>query len=85
MPNISDKTKAQSVAAMFVRISKRYDLMNAIMTGGAHNRWRRLAAEIKIEPKKVPFIEARGFLCHELMYLLGGNIEFVETAWNEFI
>ena len=46
MPNISDKTKAQSVAAMFARISKRYDLMNAIMTGGAHNRWRRLAAEM---------------------------------------
>jgi ubiquinone/menaquinone biosynthesis C-methylase UbiE len=31
---------------MFARISKRYDLMNTIMTGGVHNRWRRLAAEM---------------------------------------
>jgi hypothetical protein len=40
-------------------------------------------AEIKITPKRIEYIEARGFLCHELLYLLGGHIEFVETLWRQ--
>lgn len=43
------------------------------------------AAEIKITPKKLEYIEARGFLCHELLYLLGGHIEFVETPWRQCV
>ena len=43
------------------------------------------AAEIKITPKRLNYIYARGFLCHELLCLLGGNIEFVETPWRKFI
>lgn len=43
------------------------------------------AAEIKIKPEQLRYIEARGFLCHELLYLLGGRIEFVETPWRKFI
>ena len=43
------------------------------------------ATEIKIEPKELLFIEARGFLCHELLYLIGGNVEFVETSWKQFV
>ncbi len=37
--------KARRVRAMFGRIVPRYDLMNAIMTGGMDRRWRRLTAE----------------------------------------
>jgi demethylmenaquinone methyltransferase/2-methoxy-6-polyprenyl-1,4-benzoquinol methylase len=29
---------------MFTRIAERYDTMNAVMTGGRHHAWRRLAA-----------------------------------------
>jgi len=31
---VSGEMKAQRVAAMFARISRRYDFMNTIMTGG---------------------------------------------------
>ncbi len=46
MARLSGETKAQRVAAMFSRISPRYDFMNTVMTAGAHNHWRRLAAEL---------------------------------------
>ena len=46
---------------------------------------RGAAAEMKITPRQVKHIEARGFLCYELMYLLGGCIEFIETPWKNFI
>ena len=42
---------------------------------------RGIAKEIGIDPKKIEYIEARGFLCHELLYLLGGRIEFIFTPW----
>jgi hypothetical protein len=42
------------------------------------------AAQIKITPKPIAYIEARGPLCHELLFLLGGRIEFAETSWKEF-
>lgn len=49
MTQTNGETKAKSVAAMFARISARYDFMNTVMTGGAHNRWRRLAARLATE------------------------------------
>lgn len=44
-----------------------------------------LAAQIGIAPRRLEYIEARGFLCHELLLLLGGYIEFVPTSWREFV
>ena len=41
--------KAQYVAGMFARISRRYDLLNTVMTGGMHHRWRRLTARLAVE------------------------------------
>ena len=43
------KEKAQYVAGMFARISRRYDLLNTVMTGRMHHRWRRLTARLAVE------------------------------------
>ena len=42
---------------------------------------RGVAKEIGIEPKRIEHIEARGFLCHELLYLFDGRVEFIFTPW----
>jgi len=43
------------------------------------------ASQIKITPKQISHIDARGPLCHELLFLLGGSIEFIKTPWKEFV
>jgi demethylmenaquinone methyltransferase/2-methoxy-6-polyprenyl-1,4-benzoquinol methylase len=36
---------AEQVRAMFTRIARRYDVMNALMTAGRHHAWRRRTAD----------------------------------------
>ncbi|MSQ05701.1 MAG: ubiquinone/menaquinone biosynthesis methyltransferase [Dehalococcoidia bacterium] len=38
--------KQRYVAEMFTRIARRYDLMNSLMTGGQHHRWKARAARL---------------------------------------
>ncbi len=44
MAHLRGDDKRQYVAEMFARISPRYDLMNSLMTGGLHHRWKRQTA-----------------------------------------
>ena len=46
MAHLQGDAKARYVARMFARISRRYDLLNTLMSGGLHHRWRRLAARL---------------------------------------
>ena len=43
--NFTGPKKAQYVEEMFDRISQRYDLLNTIMSGGRHKRWKGIAAQ----------------------------------------
>ena len=44
MAQLRGDEKRRYVAEMFARISPRYDLMNSLMTGGMHHRWKRATA-----------------------------------------
>lgn len=44
LPGLRGEARANHVATMFARVSHRYDLLNTVMTGGMHHRWRRQAA-----------------------------------------
>ena len=46
MAHLSGDDKRRYVSEMFARISPRYDLMNSLMTGGLHHRWKRDAARL---------------------------------------
>ena len=44
--NLQGKSRTKFVATMFSRISKRYDLLNTLMTGGRHHSWRKTAVKM---------------------------------------
>ena len=46
MTQLQGETKQRYVADLFTRISHRYDLMNTLMTGGMHHRWKRQTARL---------------------------------------
>lgn len=46
MANLSGEAKQSYVADLFARIAGRYDLMNSLMTGGMHHRWKRRTARV---------------------------------------
>ena len=46
MADLQGPARRQYVADLFARIVPRYDLMNTLMTGGLHHRWRRLAVSM---------------------------------------
>lgn len=46
MARLRGEERSRYVSRMFGRISRRYDLLNTVMTGGMHYAWRRLAANI---------------------------------------
>ena len=44
MAQLGGEAKQTYVADLFARIAGRYDLMNSLMTGGMHHRWKRHTA-----------------------------------------
>ena len=48
MARLGGRERADYVSGMFGRISKRYDLLNTIMTGGRHYAWRRMAVDLAV-------------------------------------
>lgn len=46
MTQLQGDAKQRYVADLFARISRRYDLMNTLMTVGMHHRWKRRTARI---------------------------------------
>ena len=48
MAHLRGRERAQYVTRMFARISRRYDLLNTVMTAGRHHAWRRMAAEMAV-------------------------------------
>jgi hypothetical protein len=55
------------------------------LLGDSYEIGRNAATEIRTTARQVPYIEARGLLCHELLYLLGGHIQFARTSWRQFL
>ena len=49
--------KPRYVEAMFTRISGRYDLLNTLMTGGMHYRWKALAADVAARGQEGPGLD----------------------------
>ncbi len=57
MARLRGEERARYVARMFARISRRYDLMNTVMTAGRHYAWRRLATDIAVGDMAGPALD----------------------------
>ena len=57
MANLSGEAKQTYVADLFARIAGRYDLMNSLMTGGMHHRWKRDTARSTAEGLAGPALD----------------------------
>ena len=57
MAHLEGQERARYVARMFGRISRRYDLLNTIMTAGRHHAWRRLAADMAVGEQVGPALD----------------------------
>lgn len=57
MAHLTGQERARYVTRMFARISRRYDLLNAVMSGGRHHAWRRMAARMAVEGLSGPALD----------------------------
>ena len=57
MAQLKGTDKQRYVANLFSRISPRYDLMNTLMTGGMHHRWKRRTAALTADGLEGPALD----------------------------
>ena len=78
MANLSGHARQEYVADLFARIAGRYDLMNSLMTGGMHHRWKKQTARLTAQGLVGPALDiATG--TGDLAYALAGQAS-VEPA-----
>lgn len=63
MANLRGRERARYVADMFTRISRRYDLMNTVMTAGRHYAWRRRACRLAVGSLSGPALDVAAGTC----------------------
>ena len=57
MAQLRGEARQRYVANLFSRISPRYDLMNTLMTGGMHHRWKRRTAALTADGLEGPALD----------------------------
>ncbi len=57
MAQLTGPARRRYVADLFARIARRYDLMNTLMTGGMHHRWKRRAARLTAQGLPGPALD----------------------------
>lgn len=57
MAHLTGQERARYVTRMFARISRRYDLLNTVMTGGRHYAWRKRATRMAVEGLHGPALD----------------------------
>ena len=63
MAHLRGRERARYVADMFTRISRRYDLMNTVMTAGRHYAWRRRACRLAVGSLSGPALDVAAGTC----------------------
>jgi demethylmenaquinone methyltransferase/2-methoxy-6-polyprenyl-1,4-benzoquinol methylase len=78
LATLRGRERADYVVGMFGRISGRYDLLNALMSGGRHHTWRRKALALALDGLK-----AEG----PALDLAAGTLDFPLDAadWGEWV
>jgi demethylmenaquinone methyltransferase/2-methoxy-6-polyprenyl-1,4-benzoquinol methylase len=78
LATLRGRERADYVVGMFGRISGRYDLLNALMSGGRHHAWRRKALNMALDG-----LEAEG----PALDLAAGTLDFPLDAadWGEWV
>ena len=63
MAHLRGPERARYVAGMFARISRRYDLMNTVMTAGRHYAWRQRACRLAVGSMSGPALDVAAGTC----------------------
>lgn len=57
MAKLRGDERSRYVTRMFARISRRYDMMNTVMTAGRHYAWRRMATDMAVGEIRGPALD----------------------------